>query len=435
MYILNKILSRLILSLFLFSISYADECYDNININENFFNEDILGYYLSAIDFETGQSDVLLFDLSIDFSDAISNICCGSNLDNNCSLSCETCCAANNSCTSSNHGIDKLYVDFKIEIFVPEFQSFSEGLTTIAEGTVLLNNISSTTQEITFRNTDLSFDTQVLQDGATFSLIGNSNSVLAIDDTEIDNMTETFLSLGRIPNGTYSFSFSLKDNNQEEISGASYNKTIDIFLPTYINLLSPGSSSISDSSLTSIPINNPIFQWDADYCSNCNLSIRVSEYKPNQHTSLAEAIEDYSSLPIESGYFAIDSNINMFQYPSSDVGPLENGKLYVWQLKRTYGTTSGVVEELSDLFVFKIESIEQQEDFQLSTDENLYNLKLLIGEEKYNELFGPNGDLNSYNSLHPLITVNGEQMSITYLIELIDKLNNDTMNIIEVEVE
>ena len=186
MYILNKILSRLILSLFFFSIFFADECYDNISINENFFNEDILGYYLSAIDFETGESDVLLFDLSIDFSDAISNPFCtnqtipndGSCISNLCCLSYPDFC--------DEHDIDKLYVDFKIEIFVPEFQSFSDGLTTIAEGTVLLDNISNTTQEITFRNTDLSFDTQVLQDGATFSLIGNSSSVLAIDDTEID---------------------------------------------------------------------------------------------------------------------------------------------------------------------------------------------------------------------------------------------------------
>ena len=96
MYILNKILSRLILSLFFFSICFADECYDNISINENFFNEDILGYYLSAIDFETGESDVLLFDLSIDFSDAILNPYCTDQLiPNDCNnLSVSLCCNA-----------------------------------------------------------------------------------------------------------------------------------------------------------------------------------------------------------------------------------------------------------------------------------------------------------------------------------------------------
>ena len=146
-------------------------------------------------------------DLAIDFSNAIENGNCS---ENNCTLSSSTCCGAfENACTS--HDIGKLYVNFNIEIFVPEFQSFSEGLTTLAEGTVLLDNISNTTQRITFRNTDLSFDTKTLQDGATFSLIGNNP--LTIDSNDIDAMTETFLSLGRIPNGTYKFSFDLLINS------------------------------------------------------------------------------------------------------------------------------------------------------------------------------------------------------------------------------
>ena len=431
MNIISKISTILTFSFIIISSLYSDDCYDNIRIEENFFNEDILGYYLSAIDFDTGQSDVLLFDLAIDFSSAISNICCGSNLDD-CSLSCETCCDINDSCTFSSHGIDKLYVDFEIEIFVPQFESFSDGLTTLAEGTVLLDNISSSTQRITFRNTDLTFDTKTLQDGATFSLIGSNP--LSIDSNEIDAMTETFLSLGRIPNGTYKFSFKLLNNNRESI-GQSYEKIIDIFIPTYINLIAPGSSVLADSSLSTVSMNNPIFQWNLDYCSNCDLSIRVAEYRQGFHSSLSEAIQDYSVLPIESGYYMLDQNINMFQYPSFDAGPLNNGKLYVWQLKRSYGTTSGTVDELSDLFVFKVQSIENLDSSQLTTDENLDNLKLLIGDSKYNELFGPDGELYTFNSLHPLININGEEMSITYLIELINKLNNNTMNIIEVEVE
>lgn len=430
MNIISKTLVNFIFIFFGFTSLYSQECYtsENVRIEENFFNEDILGYYLSAIDFDTGQSDVLLFDLAIDFSNAIENGNCS---ENNCTLSSSTCCGAfENACTS--HDISKLYVNFNIEIFVPEFQSFSEGLTTLAAGTVLLDNISSTTQRISFRNTDLSFDTKTLQDGATFSLLGNNP--LAIDSNEIDAMTETFLTLGRIPNGTYRFSFELLNDNKDSF-GVSYEKTIDIFIPTYINLISPGSSSLSDSSLTTVSMNNPIFQWNLDYCSNCDLSIRVSEYRESIHSSLSDAIQDYSVLPIESGYYNLDPNINMFQYPSSDVSPLENGKLYVWQLKRSYGTTSGTVEELSDLFVFKVQSLEDVDNSQLTTDENLNNLKLLIGDSKYNELFCPDGQLYNFNSLHPLINVNGENMSITYLIELINKLNNNTINIIEVDVE
>ena len=37
----------------------------SLSIEENFFNESIIGYYLSAIDIETGQSNVLLFDYTL----------------------------------------------------------------------------------------------------------------------------------------------------------------------------------------------------------------------------------------------------------------------------------------------------------------------------------------------------------------------------------
>ena len=50
----------------------------------------------------------------------------------------------------------------------------------------------------------------------------------------------------------------------------------------------------------------PVFQWSGDYCSKCsNYSIRIAEYKPNEHSSLEEAINDISILPNESGFYNI----------------------------------------------------------------------------------------------------------------------------------
>ena len=48
---------------------------------------------------------------------------------------------------------------------------------------------------------------------------------------------------------------------------------------------------------------------------------------------------------------------------------------------------------MCDIFIFKIQSLDYEDELQLSSDENLYNLKLFIGEERYNELFGPDGNL------------------------------------------
>ncbi len=52
--------------LILFSLLLAD---DNcpLTFTENFFNDDIIGYYLSAIDVNTGESNVLLFDYALEF--------------------------------------------------------------------------------------------------------------------------------------------------------------------------------------------------------------------------------------------------------------------------------------------------------------------------------------------------------------------------------
>ena len=68
-------------------------------------------------------------------------------------------------------------------------------------------------------------------------------------------------------------------------------------------------------------------------------------------------------------------------------------------------------------------------------DTNLENLKLFIGESKYNELFGQNGDLMNYNSVNSTIMKNNEQKSINYLLDLIEMSNSGEINIIEIQVE
>ncbi len=420
----------------LFSPLLSDDCTDNVNINENFFNEDIIGYYLSAIDLESGQSNVLLFDYSIDMSDALLSSQCISNPDLLCPLEDDDLCTAYYESLgiipTEEHGINKLWFDFEIKMFVPELTSYSEGPKTLVDGTVRLDNIPNNLSQLSFRNTDLNFDTQFLQQGTTFHL---ENHNIYIEDAQIDNLTETFLSLGRLPNGVYYFNFYLRggDNGSEEIDELT--KEIEVFVPSYIDLISPGSSSLSDTLLNVEMSSNPVFQWNADYCNNCDLSIRVCEFRSNDHSSLSEAIEDYSTLPIESGFHPIDPNANTFQYPFSNVANLEFGKTYVWQLLRSYQSTSGLIEDYSNIFIFTIQSMEMSTESSLPSDENFENLKILIGEDKYNELFGIDGELSSFVNLNPIINVNGENMSVNFLIELVNKLNSGELNIIEVEVE
>ena len=62
-------------------------------------------------------------------------------------------------------------------------------------------------------------------------------------------------------------------------------------------------------------------------------------------------------------------------------------------------------------------------------------LRLLIGDEKYNELFLESGILNEYNNLEGSISLNGNPISLDELNQIIAQIQNGTINIQEIIVE
>ena len=145
-----KIVKNIPLILF-FSINFLfSEC--KIILTENFFNDEVVGYYLSAIDIDTGQSNLLLFDYQIDFIDC-----------------------------DEYPDLDKISVDFNININLP---NHTDDQISIIEGTFKLNNININTDfySISFRNTDLNSNTINLPSGVGFSM---SNSDYTIGITKV----------------------------------------------------------------------------------------------------------------------------------------------------------------------------------------------------------------------------------------------------------
>jgi len=381
----------------------------SLSIEENFFNESIIGYYLSAIDIETGESNLLLFDYTINLEGG---------------------------------DYDKLYVYFDIYMNIPSMtgSEYSTSLKSLTNGKFSLNPPANGEfpSQISFRNTDLNLDTQYLPGGVQFNF-NQSDYNIEITDTEISDLTEMIMSMGRIPNGMYSFSFQVcDDDNHEGNCSDALIKNIEIFVPSYLELIMPGSSEISDTLSNIVYSSYPVFQWNTDYCSSCNYSIRISEFNSQNHSSLFEAIEDVSILPASgSGYYNISNSSNIFQYPESGVESLVQGKKYVWQILRSFETTNGVNEELSQIFIFKMQDATQMQTYSSSSsyDVVLDNIKELIGESIFNQLFGEDGELYNYNSVSSTITVNGEEFSNNYIIELIEMLNNNQINIIDVNAE
>jgi len=409
-------LKKVFLSFCLFALLSSQNCLSDASINEEYFNDDVIGLYLSAIDFNSGESNFLFFDYSID------------NFYND-----------DSSCIEDDFFKGGFRIDFNISMFIDQYHTSPE---LVADGHMNIYDIPSTISSIRFRNTDLNFDTEELQ-GASYNL---KDAQIYIESQQ-DELSQLFIETGRVPNGRYYFNFELSkcsdyDVITQELSGCinpeTLNKQVDIFVPSYIDLLSPGSNSLSDTLTTQISNIHPTFQWNSDYCSNCEFSIRVSEYKPLIHYSLQDAINDYSILPVESGFHELNSNINVFQYPGSGFESLIEGNFYVWQIKRSYETTNGTFDDYSELFVFKINSPSEGSDLRIQEDENnfsLDNIRLLIGDAQYNQLFNNGGSLYGFSNVESNVQLNNETLSSNFLLQLIQMLNNNQIEIIEVDVE
>ena len=67
--------------------------------------------------------------------------------------------------------------------------------------------------------------------------------------------------------------------------------------------------------------------------------------------------------------------------------------------------------------------------------ENLNLISQFIGQSKFNVLFLLNsGELYSYNPLS-MIDIDGQEISLNYLLELIELLNTSKIEILEINVE
>ena len=395
--LVHNILQYFIPSLFL---SFLISC--NITFKENFFNDDIIGYYLSAVDINTGESNVLLFDYELD-------------LDSNCDLNLPQ------------------YVDIKFQIDV-DIPGFTSGNVNLASGNFsLFPNSNLSNRSFSFRNTDMSLEQTFLPGGAT--LEGGDYTF-----DPIEGLSSAITSGGRLPNGTYFFKFSINDCPDGYVCNSEINKELNLFIPSFLNSISPGSSTLADTLFNQISIPFPVFQWNSDYCSNCsNYSIRICEFKSNVHSTLEDAINDISILPTGSGYFDIgSSSSNIFQYPSSGFQILNEGSTYVWKVKRSYQTTNGMIEEFSIPFIFKMmnnQPIESTKNLMVNQSK-LLKIKNLIGDIKFNEIFDENnGVLKDFDFTSVQIILNDVEKNEDYLDELLELINSSEIEIIEVEVE
>ena len=388
-------IKKILLILFVLSLCFSDtdhiECEQTFSIDEVFFNEDIVGYYIAAFDLATGSSNVLMFDYSISTN--------------------------NGDCYLPGDFIS-LTIDFDIKVQIPAIGI--DSYTTLSSGEFLITNILG---PLHFRNTDLNLSNTSI--GSADIEVVNFN---IDDDIDVQDLSSLVLQSGKIPNGSYMFDFKLKDSNGNLIDSEA--KTIDIYEPSFLELISPGGD-ISDSTETQIFSSYPVFSWNADYCSACTYGIRVAEFNSNVHSNLSEAINDVAHLPLNQSqeFYELDQSINVFQYPASSAADLEMGKKYVWQVKRSYETTVVQNEDYSTIFMFKIISPNDLVEQSTTAIYVLQLIKDLIGESKYNQLFGVGGQLEGYFVYS--MTLNGTEVTEDGLRPIAKDISDGKRTVIE----
>tara|TARA_A100001011_G_C14321789_1_gene851114 strand:- start:13044 stop:14213 length:1170 start_codon:yes stop_codon:yes gene_type:complete len=387
----KKIIKILVLFplLTIFEFAYS-QCGD-FEIQEDYFADQLIGFYINSIDINTGDTSVEYFRYRI---------------------------------IQENSQINNLKANYSLIINSPDL-----GLSNfeMMSGVVDISNI--TFPELVFSNLDINFDTQSIP-GADFK--SEESNLASLD--ELEAIQSVILSSGKIPNGTYIFNVTLRCTDDDSIIYDSITKTIEAYEPVFLDLLSPGGN-IQDTTSTAIFNTLPLFTWSSDYCSQCEYGIRVCEYNTNLHSSLSDAIEDISVLPSNQNieFYPLQTN-GSFAYPSQDAFDLIPNKLYVWQIQRTYSTTLGTQENKSEIFVFKISSFENLVDEAENNDPNKELLQALLGY-KYEELFNNDGELTNFKVQNNTIILNDQVIPISNLYDIIEKLNSGEIQIIDIEVE
>jgi hypothetical protein len=240
-------------------------------------------------------------------------------------------------------------------------------------------------------------------------------------------MFSAILQTGQLPDGVYTFRVVATSENGEQIVKED---VLNISNPATLQLVTPGGI-LSDTTINEVYTSYPVLQWESDPCnyinpitgdSGCEYFIRVAEFKSQEHSSMDQAIESVTRLPLNQslGFEPIGFGVTTFQYPT-DGGDLEPGKVYVWQIRKDLTTTSGTEQLLSDIMSFKVKdftSTESNDSASEDTSPAGMALRALISDELANQIFGSGGEAGGMVA-NGHITLNGESVDVLFVQSLV----------------
>ena len=309
-----------------------------------------------------------------------------------------------------------------------------ERRTTLTE---IESNIISMKEDIILDNRNFSANTTSLLDE------GNPPNVIpimistkeSINPSEFELLISSIMQTGQLADGEYRFELKLFSGQSEyDISLSDQDsKSIIVESRTGVNLESPGGI-LADTLFNMVYTTYPIFNWNKGNCRNCHTFIRVAEFKSGYHSSMEEAIRDERVVPFnQSDDWMKLEDVSTYQYPISGARPLEYGKTYVWQIKTEVPTTSGMEEEVSAIYAFKVANPSQSTKLNTGSVAR-QQLRQALGDDQYNALFGPDGPLVGHNPSGN-IYLNNSNINEKTLNQILSRLAKNEITVKSVTVK
>ena len=360
-------------------------------------------YYLSSIDLSTGSSDVEFFNfrLSEESGDYLSEEIWAS-------IQFEV------SMISPALGISNPTTIISMES--DEFQMFAD---------IRISNTYLSTQ------TSSLFDMSVPPKQIPLSMKINK----MIDFGEFQELLSAVITTGKLADGNYTFRVTIKSGLKGNLSITDdIMETVQVTSSTSLNLISPGGE-LADSLQNIIFSPYPIFQWDTNPCQGCESFIRVAKFDPNLHSSINEAINDITVLPVnQSENWKSAGFATNYQYPFTDAIDLEPGSIYVWQVQKKLPTTEGIEAFTSPIFAFKVVNFENTSSQFQPLHPVLQQLKDVLGEQQFQSYFGPDSELIEFEP-NGTYQIDGIEVSVDEIIKLMNEFNNGSKDLINITVE
>jgi len=270
-------------------------------------------------------------------------------------------------------------------------------------------------------NMDLNLTTDQVFDNQGNPVALHLDITEQLDMEQAEQMFSAIVQTGQLPDGVYTFRVVATSENGEQIVKED---VLNISNPATLQLVSPGGI-LSDTTINEVYTSYPVLQWESDPCnyidpmtgeSGCEYFIRVAEFKSQEHSSIDQAIESVTRLPLDQslGFEPVGFGITTFQYPI-DGGDLEPGKVYVWQVRKDLTTTSGTEQLLSDIMSFKVKDFTSSESDDTGADDTTpagIVLRSLIGDDLADRIFGAGGQAAGMTA-NGNITMNGETIDVS----------------------